>query len=129
MGGNGSAIGCRIVCAVRFGNIAGIKVEPGGMSGVHGGAIQSVMDEITAQCVRYWAVPSCTTRKISHTISGRVFQFQTYKCECKIDSIQNDGCIFVSRGKLLDPLGKPVCTSTSETLDFARMAALQREPA
>lgn len=126
---NGSAIGCRIVCAVRFGNNPGIKVHPGGAAGVHGGAIQSVMDEITAQCVRYWAVPGCTTRKISHTISGRVFQFQTYKCECKIDNVQNDGCILVSKATLRDPLGKPVCVSASDMLDFAKMSEMQRDPA
>merc|ERR1712129_165283 len=67
---DGSKIGCRIICAVRFGNNPGIKVDPGHGLGVHGGAIQSVMDEITAQCVRYWAVPGCTTRK-SRTQSRR----------------------------------------------------------
>jgi len=121
-----SCVGCQIVCAVRFGNNPGIGVRPGAASGVHGGAIQSVMDEITAQCVRYWAAPACTTRKINHIISGRVFQFQTYRCKCEIEKIQDDGCVYVSCAKLMDPLGKVVCTSRADMLDLPAMIAMQK---
>mmetsp|Transcript_142633 Transcript_142633/g.251775 ORF Transcript_142633/g.251775 Transcript_142633/m.251775 type:complete len:595 (-) Transcript_142633:90-1874(-) len=122
----GSVVGKRIVCAVRFGNPPCIQIAKGAISGIHGGAIQSVMDEITAQCVRINAVPGCTTRNIMHQISGPAFAYQTYSAECIIESVKNDKCVFVSKATLKDPLGKAVCISKSDMVDLARMAQLQQ---
>lgn len=123
---DGSKVGMRILCAVRFGNPPLINIRPGTTLGIHGGAIQSVMDEITAQCVRINAVPGCTTRQISHTISASVQAYVTYSCECVIENVKNDSCIFVSRGTLKDPLGKSVAISKADMVDLRRMAELQQ---
>jgi len=120
--------GGRAVFAVRFGNGAGIDVFPGSGMGVHGGAIQAAMDEVTAQCARMWETPHCTTRKITHQISRPVWQFQTYKAVCEIESFKNDGAVIVARAQLLDLLGTPVCISVADLVSPWRLAVLQRLP-
>jgi len=118
-------LGCRTVSAIRFGNHAGISAFPGGAIGVHGGAIQAAMDELTALCMRIWVCPATTTRKITHQISRPVYQFQTYTAECEIERFLNNGAICVIKGRLLDVLGQVVCVSSSDMVNVNVMATQQ----
>jgi len=121
----GAPVGCRTAAAVRFGVPAGISVFPGHAIGVHGGAIQAAMDEVTAICCRVWAAPGCTTRKISHQISRPAYQFQTYKALCEITSLKHEGALVIVKARLTDLLGETICITTSELVDFEKMAFLQ----
>mmetsp|Transcript_88801 Transcript_88801/g.276080 ORF Transcript_88801/g.276080 Transcript_88801/m.276080 type:complete len:134 (+) Transcript_88801:813-1214(+) len=99
--------------------------SPGAGRGVHSGAVQAAMDEITAICCRVWRAPGCTTRKISHEVAGPAYQFRTYRAVCRIEGVKNDGALLVVKATLLDLLGEVVCTTISEMLDFERMMMLQ----
>eukprot|EP00413_Alexandrium_margalefii_P019406 CAMPEP_0204552312 /NCGR_PEP_ID=MMETSP0661-20131031/26523_1 /ASSEMBLY_ACC=CAM_ASM_000606 /TAXON_ID=109239 /ORGANISM="Alexandrium margalefi, Strain AMGDE01CS-322" /LENGTH=160 /DNA_ID=CAMNT_0051559319 /DNA_START=8 /DNA_END=487 /DNA_ORIENTATION=- len=124
-GADADPVGRSTASAVRFGCAAGASVFPGGGAGVHSGAVQAAMDEITAICCRVWRAPGCTTRKISHEVAGPAYQFRTYRAVCRIEGVKNDGALLVVKATLLDLLGEVVCTTISEMLDFERMMMLQ----
>jgi len=122
---DGGKVGLRTVSAVRFGNHPGISVFPGGAMGVHGGAIQAVMDETTALAVRVWVAPDCTTRRITHQISKPVYQFQTYRVVCVVEGLQNSGALCTVKGTMTDVLGDVVCITKSDMVDIRAMRMLQ----
>lgn len=118
-------VGCRTVSLARFGRGGGIDRDAPLSIGVHGGAIQALMDEVTAECVKYWATGVCVTRKISHNMARAVYQFKTYKVVCEISAVSDDSIVYTVKGKVLDQ-DEAIVHTQADLVDTLALSQTQR---
>jgi len=110
--------GCKTVSLVRFGIRACASHRTSDGATIHGGAIGAVMDEATAECMKFWIRPNCSTRKIQHQFIKMSVPYATYRIDCTIENIKNDGLLVEVKGVMVDVLNQTCCVSIAEMIDL-----------
>ena len=120
--GPGPSLGERatLVAAVRFGYRAGIGGE-GFFLSAHGGAVESVFDETTAELVKASLGPLASTIEFSAKIKKPVPLHTSLRLECAITSVA--GLRVNTSGRLLDGAGTELASCTAQLVDLGQLRA------
>ncbi|KAL1519987.1 hypothetical protein AB1Y20_023469 [Prymnesium parvum] len=102
-----------LVAAVRFGENARIGRGLKHMS-VHGGAVETCLDEATAELCKSKLFPAAATATITFKISKPLQPHTTYRVHCKVDKELQKDLVYEISGKI---------TSVDETVTFASCVA------
>ena len=112
-----------LMAAVRFSDFACIGA--GYMKGVHGGAVETCLDEATAECAKTKLFPVATTSKISFAIKRPLEAHTTYRVYCEVGAERIKGVSYEVKGEITDVQNdKLVYASCLATL--ASPAALEK---
>ena len=99
-----------VIGVVQFGLKA--CIDQNRLKQIHGGAIHTVLDEITAETVKILCAPSCSTSDFSCSIKKPILPNQTYTLESKILSEKSPRIFTEAKMKL----GKVVVAMAKATL-------------
>ena len=89
-----------LTAAVRFSDFA--CIGRGHATGVHGGAVETCLDEATAECAKTKLFPMASTGKIEFQIKKPVQPNVTYRVKCYVKSEKQKGMLYDVVGELLD---------------------------
>ena len=89
-----------LLAAVRFSDYACVGRGIG--RGVHGGAIETCLDEATAECAKTKLFPLATTAKIEFKISKPVEANVTYRVFCRVSKESMKGAMYEVTGEITD---------------------------
>lgn len=103
-----------VIGAVRFGD--GASIGLGFYLSAHGGAIETVLDESTAELAKIEFVPFLSTRQASFKILKAVPLHTTLRVECKLTKQAGIRC-WVD-GSILDGSGTVYAQCTAELVDM-----------
>ena len=103
-----------LLAGVRFSDHAkigyGRSIPCGGT--VHGGAVQTCLDEATAECARSKLFPMATTSKIEFKINKPVLSNVTYRVYCKVERQRVKNVLYEVSGILTDSKRQDVVHAT-----------------
>ena len=90
-----------LIAGVRFSDYAkigyGLK-----FTSVHGGAVESCLDEATAECAKSKLFPLATTSKIEFKIKRPLVPNTTYRVYCKVVQERVKGLMYEVSGEITD---------------------------
>ena len=89
-----------LTAAVRFSQYA--EIGRGYGIGIHGGAIETCLDESTAECAKSKLFPMATTSDISFKIQKPVMANTTYRVYCKVVKERLKGIAYEVSGEITD---------------------------
>ena len=89
-----------LTAAVRFSQYA--EIGRGHGIGIHGGAIETCLDESTAECAKSKLFPMATTSDISFKIQKPVMANTTYRVYCKVVKERLKGIAYEVSGEITD---------------------------
>ena len=105
---------------VRFGGKAMIG-EPHMMS-AHGGAVEALMDEATAELMKIKVSPNTVTRNFHAQIMKPIEPFQTMTVECRTVKEASGGLLVTIDGFLRDATGRVLLAKASaEMVNLSKM--------
>ena len=105
---------------VRFGAKAMIG-EPHMMS-AHGGAVEALMDEATAELMKIKVSPNTVTRNFHAQIMKPIEPFQTMTVECRTVKEASGGLLVTIDGFLRDATGRVLLAKASaEMVNLSKM--------
>merc|ERR1719350_926794 len=113
--------GCVLAAAVRFGEKAAIA--QGFNTSAHGGAIESVLDEATAELAKIHLAPIATTAEASFKIKKPVPLHTTLRVDCHIKEIKSNGLRIYVTGTISDGKPQPVIYAAcdAQLIDMQKM--------
>ena len=103
-----------IDAAVRFSDGACIGRGVRSAATVHGGAVETCLDEATAECAKVKLFPMATTAKIEFRITKALLPHVTYGVRCKVEKEHVAGISYDVTGEIFDPKDSTVlakCTA------------------
>jgi acyl-coenzyme A thioesterase PaaI-like protein len=90
-----------LVGVARVGDAGAIGVHTYNLA--HGGCIETILDETTAELVKCWRAPCCVTVELNAKIKKPVPLHHTVKIEAQIKEVQSNGLRIWTTAKLTDP--------------------------
>mmetsp|Transcript_27747 Transcript_27747/g.62734 ORF Transcript_27747/g.62734 Transcript_27747/m.62734 type:complete len:80 (+) Transcript_27747:1-240(+) len=69
--------------------------------------------------MKFWLQPCCSTRRIEHQLLKAVLPYATYKVECTIEGVKNDGRLVNVKGMMKDLAEEIFCITKAEMIDLA----------
>ena len=114
-----------VVAAVRFSDFA--MVGRGLGTSVHGGAVETCLDETTAECAKAKCFPLASTAKIELKILKPVQPNVTYRVFAKVENERVKGLSYDVYGELTDAKDEKVKYATCVAL-MANASALPAKP-
>jgi hypothetical protein len=93
-----------LIAGVRFSDFAKIGYGRHASCGgtVHGGAVETCLDEATAECAKTKLFPMATTSKIEFKITKPIFANVTYRVYCKVEKERVKDLMYEVSGVLTD---------------------------
>ena len=87
----------------------------------HGGAVESVLDEATAELMKVQHSPNTVTRKFTASILKPVPAFETLSVCCTYTKEMAGGVVVVIEGVIKDGNGALLAKATAEMVDLSKM--------
>jgi len=87
----------------------------------HGGAVESVLDEATAELMKIQHSPNTVTRKFTASILKPVPAFETLVVGCTYTKELAGGLVIVIEGTISDSSGALLARATAEMVDPSKM--------
>lgn len=111
--------GNRLVGAVRFADTTAIGT--GFWTSAHGGAVETVLDEITAEIVKICQAATGVTIEAKFTLKKACPLNTTLLCEATTTKSQSDGFRIHTEGKITDPDGTLYASCQAQLVDYGRI--------
>lgn len=111
----------------RYTSRACIGSHPAHGFTAHGGAFQTVMDEATAEVMKFFVQPNSSTRKIDHQIMKPIYPYTTYEAVCTVEDVRPNGCVYNIKGIVYDIAGEIVGHTKVEMVDVPAMNKFMAE--
>lgn len=118
-----------LLAGVRFSDFAkiGYGRHPACGGTVHGGAVETCLDEATAECAKSKLFPMATTSKIEFKINKPVFANVTYRVYCKVEKERVKDLMYEVSGVLTDAKQDNVVYATCLAI-MANPSKLEKQP-
>jgi acyl-coenzyme A thioesterase PaaI-like protein len=106
--------------AVRFGLRASSIILPSYnyAATAHGGAVESVLDDITGTVVRHCQSVWMATSDFSAKLKKPAPLMETLKFEASVESAEKNGLYAMTRGKIFRPSGEIVAEGSAKMVDL-----------
>ena len=87
----------------------------------HGGAVEAVLDEVTAELMKIQHSPNTVTSKMLVEIKKPVPAFETLMIECKYLRERGDGLVIIIQGLIKAQDGTVLAKATADMVDLNKM--------
>lgn len=108
-----------LIGAVRFNDQA--QIGRGTMTSIHGGAVETCLDEATAELAKAKLFPMATTARIEFRITKPILPAVTYRVHCHVANENVKGISYDLAGEITD--------SKDSSIKFATCVAKMANPA
>jgi len=115
----GNPSGNRLVGAVRFSDNAAIA--SGFWTAAHGGAIETVLDEITAEIVKISQASTAVTIDAKFQMKKACPLNTSLLCEAVVKEVTSEGLRIHTEGLIKDTDGVVYATATAQLVDYGRI--------
>ena len=115
-------VGAKLFAAVRFGDLASIG---NGMS-AHGGAIETALDEATAELAKITNGVACVTSSIEYKLKKKVRLHRTYKIDAEIVKVGPGGLRIYIDAFLKDLDGSVLVACAAQMANIAKLKSARR---
>jgi acyl-CoA hydrolase len=110
-------VGARLRAVVRFGNAASIG---NGLS-AHGGAIETALDEATAELAKATQGVMCYTTSANFQLKQKVDLHTTYEVECEVTKVGPRGLRIFIEAAMKDHQGQPAALCSVQLANMAKV--------
>lgn len=111
-----------LVGALRFGDRARIDAKHGTFRTVHGGAVETVLDEATAEACKLVDAPNCATHEFSIKLKKPALPDTTYEVHARVLSVR--GFRVFTEGTITRPDGTVVAEAKATLINLTALQAL-----
>jgi len=113
-----------LVAVARVGDEAAIGTNTWHLA--HGGCIETILDETTAELVKCWRAPCCVTIELNAKIKKPLPLHTTVKVQVRIKSVQSEGLRIWTTATMTDPSGDVLATCDACLCDAGMLNRMRR---